>query len=76
MTTLKRSHPEEDAISCLLIGTESQQVHILDPEAFTVLATVSETIVAKFFEITWPVVANKKSSDVVNFVSGKVVYRM
>lgn len=32
---------EDDAISCLVLGTESKQVYILDPEAFTVLATVS-----------------------------------
>ena len=31
---------DDDAISCLVLGTESAQVYILDPEAFTVLATV------------------------------------
>ncbi len=39
--TLKKSMAEEDAISCLVLGTESKMIYILDPEAFTVLTTVS-----------------------------------
>lgn len=41
LSTLKKSHAEEDAISCLVLGTESGFVYVLDPEAFTVLSTVS-----------------------------------
>ena len=40
LSTLKKSHAEEDAISCLVLGTESRFVYVLDPEAFTVLSTV------------------------------------
>ncbi len=40
MTMLKKSHIEEDAVSCLAVGTENKDVYVLDPEAFTVLAKV------------------------------------
>ncbi|KAG9338211.1 hypothetical protein JZ751_026964 [Albula glossodonta] len=35
--TLKKNMADEDAVSCLVIGTESMDVYILDPEAFTIL---------------------------------------
>ncbi|KAK3859774.1 hypothetical protein Pcinc_034134 [Petrolisthes cinctipes] len=35
-STLKKSHAEDDAISCLVLGTESANIFILDPEAFTI----------------------------------------
>jgi Bardet-Biedl syndrome 1 protein len=40
LATLKKSMAEDDAISCLILGTESSHIYVLDPEAFTVLATV------------------------------------
>ncbi len=40
MATLKKSMAVEDGISCLVIGTESKELYVLDPEAFTVLAKV------------------------------------
>lgn len=40
INTLKKTHSEESAISCLVIGTEASHVFILDPQAFTILATV------------------------------------
>ncbi|KAK3862136.1 hypothetical protein Pcinc_031975 [Petrolisthes cinctipes] len=40
-STLKKSHAEDDAISCLVLGTESANIFILDPEAFTILNSVS-----------------------------------
>ena len=40
LDTMKKSVADEDAISCLVLGTESKSIYILDPEAFTVLATV------------------------------------
>ncbi|XP_071370814.1 Bardet-Biedl syndrome 1 protein [Centroberyx affinis] len=36
--TLKKSTADEDGVSCLVIGTESSEVYILDPEAFTILS--------------------------------------
>uniref|UniRef100_A0A6Q2YWE9 BBSome complex member BBS1 n=1 Tax=Esox lucius TaxID=8010 RepID=A0A6Q2YWE9_ESOLU len=41
ISTLKKNMADEDAVSCLVIGTESKDVYILDPEAFTVLTKVS-----------------------------------
>ena len=31
---------EEDAASCLVVGTESSDIYILDPDAFTILESV------------------------------------
>uniref|UniRef100_A0A8C8HAN1 BBSome complex member BBS1 n=1 Tax=Oncorhynchus tshawytscha TaxID=74940 RepID=A0A8C8HAN1_ONCTS len=39
--TLKKNMADEDAVSCLVIGTESKDVYILDPEAFTILSKMS-----------------------------------
>ncbi|XP_061058078.1 Bardet-Biedl syndrome 1 protein isoform X2 [Eubalaena glacialis] len=41
MTTLKKNLADEDAVSCLVLGTENKELLVLDPEAFTVLAKVS-----------------------------------
>lgn len=43
--TLKKNMADDDAVSCLVIGTESQEVYILDPEAFTILSKVYLTSV-------------------------------
>lgn len=37
LDTIKKSGNEADCIGCVVIGTESAQVFILDPEAFTVV---------------------------------------
>ena len=52
MGTMKKSMADDDAISCLVIGTESQDVFILDPEAFTVLAKMSLASVPVFLSIS------------------------
>ncbi|XP_029625896.1 BBSome complex member BBS1 isoform X2 [Salmo trutta] len=39
--TLKKNMADEDAVSCLVICTESKDVYILDPEAFTILSKMS-----------------------------------
>lgn len=44
MSTLKKNMADEDAISCLVIGTESNEILVLDPEAFTILARVRQQI--------------------------------
>ena len=41
ITTLKKSHDEPDAVSCIVAGTENKDIYILDPEAFTVLKKVN-----------------------------------
>ena len=47
---MKKSVADEDAISCLVLGTESKSIYILDPEAFTVLATVSNRLEGKKYK--------------------------
>jgi Bardet-Biedl syndrome 1 protein len=37
MQSLKKSHSEDDAVSCLVVASENGDVYVLDPEAFTVL---------------------------------------
>ncbi|XP_035531787.1 uncharacterized protein LOC118338619, partial [Morone saxatilis] len=39
--TLKKSTADDDGVSCLVIGTESCDVYVLDPEAFIILSKVS-----------------------------------
>lgn len=46
ISTLKKSHSEENAVSCLVIGTEASHVYVLDPQAFTILATVRNGLYA------------------------------
>lgn len=40
ISTLKKSTADEDGVSCLVIGTESSHIYILDPEAFVILSQV------------------------------------
>jgi Bardet-Biedl syndrome 1 protein len=42
MKKLNRNSADEDAINCLVVGTEDQYIYIIESEAFTVLATVRE----------------------------------
>ncbi len=32
IATLRKSHSEDSAVSCLVLGTEASSVYILDPE--------------------------------------------
>ncbi|KAG7165240.1 Bardet-Biedl syndrome 1-like [Homarus americanus] len=50
--TLKKSHAEDDAISCLVLGTESANIFILDPEAFTILNSMSLSSVPVFLSVS------------------------
>ncbi|KAM6159649.1 BBSome complex member BBS1 [Erethizon dorsatum] len=50
MTTLKKNLADEDAISCLVLGTENKRLLIIDPEAFTVLAEMDIPSVPVFLE--------------------------
>lgn len=51
--TLKKNMADEDAVSCLVIGTENGDVYILDPEAFTILYKVSTFISASYVCSFW-----------------------
>ncbi|XP_059565970.1 Bardet-Biedl syndrome 1 protein isoform X1 [Myotis daubentonii] len=50
MTTLKKNLADEDAVSCLVLGTENRELLVLDPEAFTTLATMNLPSVPVFLE--------------------------
>ncbi|XP_012876297.1 PREDICTED: Bardet-Biedl syndrome 1 protein [Dipodomys ordii] len=52
MTTLKKNLADEDAISCLVLGTENKELLVLDPEAFTILAKMSLPSVPVFLEVS------------------------
>ncbi|XP_060031959.1 Bardet-Biedl syndrome 1 protein [Erinaceus europaeus] len=52
MTTVKKNLADEDAISCLVLGTESKELLVLDPEAFTVLSKMSLPSVPVFLEVS------------------------
>nr|XP_006129762.1 Bardet-Biedl syndrome 1 protein isoform X1 [Pelodiscus sinensis] len=51
MSTLKKNMADEDAVSCLVIGTESADILILDPEAFTILAKMTLPSVPAFLDV-------------------------
>jgi Bardet-Biedl syndrome 1 protein len=40
IATLKKSHADETSVSCLVLGTESSAIYILDPEAFTIMESM------------------------------------
>ncbi len=40
ITTIKKTVSDENAVSCLVLGTENKDIYILEPEAFTILVTV------------------------------------
>ncbi|XP_023347799.1 Bardet-Biedl syndrome 1 protein homolog isoform X2 [Eurytemora carolleeae] len=39
--TLNKSYAEEGSVACLVLGTESSSVYILDPEAFTIMDSLA-----------------------------------
>ena len=41
IATLKKSHSDDTAVSCLVLGTESSSIYILDPEAFTIMESMA-----------------------------------
>ncbi len=41
IATLKKSHDESSAVSCLILGTEASAIYVLDPEAFTIMEQMS-----------------------------------
>ncbi|BFZ06952.1 hypothetical protein BsWGS_09991 [Bradybaena similaris] len=52
LDTMKKSVADEDAISCLVLGTENKAIYVLDPGAFTVLATMELPSVPVFISVT------------------------
>ncbi|XP_026206494.1 Bardet-Biedl syndrome 1 protein [Anabas testudineus] len=50
--TLKKSTADEDGVSCLVIGTESSNIYILDPEAFIILYKMSLPAAPTLMDVT------------------------
>ncbi|XP_047464253.1 Bardet-Biedl syndrome 1 protein [Mugil cephalus] len=50
--TLKKSTADEDGVSCLVIGTESSDVFVLDPEAFIILSKMSLPAAPTMMDVT------------------------
>ncbi|XP_046658701.1 Bardet-Biedl syndrome 1 protein homolog [Homalodisca vitripennis] len=46
MTTIEKNVADDKAVSCLVLATESKQLFVLDPEAFTIADTFPLTFVA------------------------------
>uniref|UniRef100_A0A672FER7 BBSome complex member BBS1 n=2 Tax=Salarias fasciatus TaxID=181472 RepID=A0A672FER7_SALFA len=52
ISTLKKSTADDDGVSCLVIGTESCDVYVLDPEAFIILSKMSLPAAPSFMDVT------------------------
>ncbi|XP_054622936.1 Bardet-Biedl syndrome 1 protein [Dunckerocampus dactyliophorus] len=52
IATLKKSTADEDGVSCLVIGTESSHVYVLDPEAFIILAKMALPAAPTMMDVT------------------------
>lgn len=50
--TLKKSTADDDGVSCLVIGTENNDVFILDPEAFIILSKMSLPAAPTMMDVT------------------------
>lgn len=52
MATIKRAVVEENAISCLVVGTENKDIYCIEPDAFTILSTVTLPSVPVFIDVS------------------------
>ncbi|XP_031168057.1 Bardet-Biedl syndrome 1 protein [Sander lucioperca] len=50
--TLKKSTADDDGVSCLVVGTESCDVYVLDPEAFLILSKMSLPAAPTMMDVT------------------------
>ncbi|OQR71213.1 Bardet-Biedl syndrome 1 protein-like [Tropilaelaps mercedesae] len=52
LSTMKKSMHEEDALTCIVLGTENRDIYILEPDAFTVLTSMTVPAVPVMMDIT------------------------
>lgn len=52
LNSMKKSMAEEDAVSCLVLGTESRNVYVLEPDAFTILAAMTVPSVPVLLDVS------------------------
>lgn len=46
---MNKNSSDDDALNCLVVGTEHKTIYVLDAEAFTILATVTSIKLFFFF---------------------------
>ncbi|CAI9730782.1 Bardet-Biedl syndrome 1 protein homolog isoform X1 [Octopus vulgaris] len=82
MNTLNKSSSDEDAVSCLVIGTENKTITILDPAAFTVLKTMKVPsvpvflIVTGMFDVEYKIIASCRDGKIYIFKRVNVVPKL
>ncbi|XP_014667462.1 PREDICTED: Bardet-Biedl syndrome 1 protein-like [Priapulus caudatus] len=52
LDTLRKSMADDDAVSCLVLGSENREIYVLDPEAFTVLSMLQIPSVPVFLSVS------------------------
>ncbi|CAF3669384.1 unnamed protein product [Rotaria sordida] len=52
MKKLNKNSADEDALNCLVIGTEDQHIYIIESEAFTILATMNCPATPSFLDVS------------------------
>ncbi|XP_067130781.1 Bardet-Biedl syndrome 1 protein [Centruroides vittatus] len=52
LNTMKKSMAEENAVSCLVLGTENKNIYILEPDAFTILAAMTVPSIPVFLNVS------------------------
>ncbi|XP_054167725.1 Bardet-Biedl syndrome 1 protein homolog [Oppia nitens] len=50
LSTIKKTVNDENAVSCLIIGTENRDIYILEPDAFTILVSATLPSAPVFIE--------------------------
>ena len=46
---MNKSSQDDDAINCLVVGTEHKEIYVIDSEAFTILTSVCYAFDSKVF---------------------------
>ncbi|XP_003740934.1 Bardet-Biedl syndrome 1 protein [Galendromus occidentalis] len=52
LSAMKKSMHEEDALTCIVLGTENKDIYILEPDAFTVLTSMVVPSIPVMMDIT------------------------
>lgn len=52
LNTMKKSMAEENAVSCLVLGTENKNIYVLEPDAFTILAAMTVPSIPVFLNVS------------------------
>ncbi|CAM1320405.1 BBS1 (predicted) [Pycnogonum litorale] len=70
LESLKKSISDDNAISCLVLGTEHKQIYVVDSEAFTVIETLSIPSIPVFlsasgqYEVDYKIIIAARDSNI------------